>query len=210
MTFCIKETTRWAKDVLINSKHPGRRKTSRIWKASNLRETRIACKQGYSLFSSAEDVSGDIRLTDAKPGRGGLLPLLRERIALSLALEKLQSYAAKHLTRVCTQHRFVQTYPGNETRCLSNQITTASLRVVILAGGAAFHRVFHPSFLFFYPRSRKLKRPTPPRVDITDGRRCVHLHVKEMLRRNFFIHKTMDCSPRRRKIRGRSRINHGI
>lgn len=63
-----------------------------------------------------------------------------------------------------------------------------------------FPLVFHSSFLFFYLRSRKLKRPTPPRVDITDGRRCVHLRVKEMLCRNFFIHKTMDCSPKRRKI----------
>lgn len=50
---------------------------------------------------------------------------------------------------MCTQHRFVQTYPGNETRCLSNQITTASLRVVILAGGGAFHRVFPPFFFLF-------------------------------------------------------------
>lgn len=77
-----------------------------------------------------------------------MLPLLRAN-CLSLALENQQSYAAKHLTRVHTAP-FRGNVSQERRRCLSNQITTASLRVVILLGGGAFQPPCFPPPFFIY------------------------------------------------------------
>lgn len=145
----MKETTQ---RTLINSKHPGRRKSSRIWKASNLRETRIACKQGYKPFSSAEDVSGDIRLTDAKPGREGCFRYY-ERIASPLP-SRISNPMRLNTWLVCTQRRFVETYPRNDDDASQIKLRPPryeswSYSVVVLSN----HRVFHPLFLFISARS---------------------------------------------------------